>query len=154
MLKFAVESGKPEIERLTGLIQQHLIDVRGDDHDSTVDLDWYVDQNEQNLLMFCTARDDVTGDLVGYSTVFFYHEKHKDRRLEANVDSVFILPDYRKGMNGVRFLRYIEQQAKIRGASCLYQSTTPAINFGSLLDRMGYDLTTLTYCKELESDYG
>lgn len=149
MLRFAVERLVDNMAEVRPLIDQHVIDVRGEDHQTPVDLQWYLKQEIAGNLLALTVRH--AGLMVGYATVFFYNDQYSGR-IESKVDSVYLHESYRKGRNGIEFLRYIERQAKIRGAACLYQSATPSINFGRVLDRLGYDLVTLTYCKDFRGE--
>lgn len=148
-LIFTHETGGDCIEELKPLVEAHLEEVRGHGHGSKVNLEWYVAQEKAMRLVFYSARDQESGEMVGYAAVFYTLDQFRGIRIAANVDAVFLQQKHRKGLTGARFLSYIERHAKELGAHCIYQSTTPGNDFGPVLNYLGYDLATITYAKSL-----
>jgi len=116
-----------------------------------LDINWdiYKVFEENNSLFLITARYENV--LVGFAAyIIYYLHQHKDV-LSAEMDSIFLLPDYRKGLTGYRMIKYgIEQlrnhPQKIRVIGITVSKKRP---FSSLLVRQGFRLMSYKYILEV-----
>lgn len=107
---------------------------------------------EQGEAMGClhivTARAD--GELVGYYYGMLMHHLHyRDAGLMCYSDVYFLKPEFRKGLNGVNFLRFIESSLKERGARKLYISTKAHQDHGRLFEHLGMKCSDRVFTKLL-----
>lgn len=102
---------------------------------------------EQQGCFFCfTARDQ--GVLVGYFGIYVTPSMHS-QLLTATEDTFFLHPDARRGLNAVRFIKYVERQLAKMGVheilfSC--ESENPAHR---LLTFLKYEPVIQQYRKHL-----
>lgn len=92
------------------------------------------------------------GKMVGYCLVVFRRHLHYSS-LCAFEDSYFLSKSERKGLAGYRFLRYVIQVCRSRGAKRLFfmTKTLPGIpNIRPLLERLGFVQTDETLALWLE----
>lgn len=91
-----------------------------------------------NFVLF-TARDD--GKLVGYSAFFIDRHMHYVGLTLATNDVLFLHPDYRTGRNGVKLIRFSEQQLDAQLAEVDHKIVWHAKHsnyFARILEKMGY----------------
>lgn len=95
-----------------------------------------------------TARED--GKLIGYAIYFLKPNIRYQTSLQAVQDVLFVDPDHR-GI-GRRLIKYADDQLKLEGVQVVYHhvKNKPELNFGPLLERMGYELVDLIYAKRLD----
>ena len=93
------------------------------------------DERRGRLLQL-TARHD--GRLVGNFRLYVTDSRHTSR-LIAVEDTIYLLPEYRIGRNGLRFVQYMEACVRLLGVSEVYlddKVANPAA--GKLLQHLGY----------------
>lgn len=95
-----------------------------------------------------TVRDN--GKLVGFSGVYITPSMHTQAMLAVE-DTWYLLPEYRKGWNAIKFYRYIEEQCIGFGAeeSTLTVPDSKERGIHILLLRLGYKTTSMQYSKKL-----
>lgn len=99
-------------------------------------------------LHIVTARAD--GKLVGYYYGMLMHHLHyKFAGLMCYSDVYYLKPEYRKGTNGIRFLRAVMKSLKARGVVKLYISTKAHADNGPLFKYLGMNLSDHVYTKLL-----
>jgi GNAT superfamily N-acetyltransferase len=109
------------------------------------------DQLQANdLLRIYTGRD--YGRLIGYSIFTVHKGVHYSTSLEADEDLLFVLPEHRKGRFGLQLMQYAESQLAAEGVQLLKRRTKVAerLNFGTVLERMGYEPIDVIYGKRLD----
>jgi len=82
-----------------------------------------------------TMRTD-DGQLVGDIGTYLTRGMHDQRKL-AIEDSMFIMPDHRKGWTAIKFVRYVEGELKKQGCEELY-TTTKLGPVSKFMEFMGY----------------
>jgi len=94
--------------------------------------DWarFAGMDASGNLHCVTARDGEK--LAGYFFALVTPSLHYSTILTAYSDGFFLLPEYRKGMNGVKLLTFSEKYLADLGVKKLY-----------LVTRVGHDLTTI-----------
>lgn len=99
-------------------------------------------------LHIVTARQD--GVLVGYYYGMLMHHLHyKSAGLMCYSDVYFLKPEYRKGINGIRFLTAIMESLKSKGVVKLYMSTKAHQDHGEIFEYLGMELSDRVFTKLL-----
>lgn len=100
------------------------------------DYERYEELDAQGVLKFFSAREN--GELVGYFAVVVQKSLHYQDHLFANNDVLFLHPKHRKGLTGMKLIRFAENCLKADGVSLLTINTKTHLPFDALLKRMGY----------------
>ncbi len=104
--------------------------------------------DEQGLLHILTVRS--RGEMVGYYlAIVMPHLHYKDAGLMAFTDMYFLHPDYRKGLNGITFLKEAERTLKERGVVKMYISHKVHLDHTKLFDRLGWKMSDKAFTKLL-----
>lgn len=93
-----------------------------------------------------TARDE--GKLVGYSGVYIVSSMHSGKTI-ASEDTWFLLKEYRRGWNAIKFYRFIENECVSRGAIEASLSLPTDRNIDPVVKRLGYTCRARQYSKSL-----
>ncbi len=97
-----------------------------------------------------TVRDD--GRLVGYVLFFVRGHMHYKMSIQAIQDVLFLLPEYRKGRIGIKFLQWAEEALTAEGVQVIYQHVKTTNKAGELMERLGYELVDKVYAKRLDKE--
>ncbi|EFL84940.1 hypothetical protein HMPREF0326_02269 [Desulfovibrio sp. 3_1_syn3] len=129
------------------LLARHWDEVAAKDITGSLDVDeaLYLSMDKADLLHITTARDE--GVLVGYAAYLIYRNHHYRRKLIADADVFFLLPECRKGLLGLHLLRAAESVMRERGVNVIVQKVKASHDCGALFRRMGYRLTEYLYMK-------
>jgi GNAT superfamily N-acetyltransferase len=110
------------------------------------DIDAYLRMEKQGLVRAFAARRD--GRLIGYAIYFVKHNPHYQASLQASQDILYLDPDHRG--QGLRFVRWCDEQLAAEGVQAVYHHVKASHNFGPALARMGYELVDLIYARRLD----
>ena len=132
------------------LLQKHWSEI-SDNLDIALDVNVvaYKASEANDLLRIYTARDE--GRMVGYVAVFIHKGIHYQQRIQATQDVLYINPEHRGKMLGIRLLKFMESQLKEEKVQIIYQHVKikhPAL--GDLLERIGYTAVEKTYSRRLD----
>jgi|TARA_R110000796_G_C14242824_1_gene397518 GNAT superfamily N-acetyltransferase len=94
-----------------------------------------------------TARKE--GKMIGYCVVIADTSLHHSDHIFAFNDLLYIDPAHRKGMTGMKLIKYAESDLKECGVSYLVINTKVSHPFDPLLERLGFDLIERSYSKYL-----
>jgi len=138
MIEFGVESFDQAVNDIQELIKLHYEEIALNKDVIPLDPDWdkYRALMNNNLACLITARDD--GKLVGYSIFFVTSHPHYKSTIFANNDLIYLHPDYRKGMVGVRLIQYSEQHLRQLGVAKILWHVKFNKDFTRVLHRLGY----------------
>ena len=91
--------------------------------------------------------------LVGYAVYFVRPNPHYASSLQAVQDVLFVAPEFR-GRTGAKLIAFADRQLAAEGVQAVYHHVKARadLNFGPLLERMGYELVDLIYAKRLDRD--
>jgi len=111
--------------------------------------DWssYYSCEEKGSLKIFTARD--SGKLVGYFVVFIGYNPHYKDHLFATNDVIYLHSDFRKGLTGVKLIRFAEKCLKEDGVSVLSINTKVHQPFDIIMKRLKFNLIERVYSKYL-----
>lgn len=107
----------------------------------------YNEYQKCNWLLAMTARDN--GRLVGYAIMYITPSMHTQQR-NATEDAIYLLPEYRKGRNALRFFQFVEDECCKRGARQISATAQPGSPAGRILEHMGFTVINHQYSKHLE----
>lgn len=111
--------------------------------------DWstYLKVEEMGCLRVFTARDDQE-KLIGYAVFMVRPNLHYSDSIQACQDILYVDKE-RRGF-GAKFIAWCDRALQAEGVQAVYHHVKREHNFGSLLERMGYQLVDLIYSKRLD----
>ena len=138
MIKFGVERYHQVSEDIKELIKLHYEEIAVNKDVIPLDPDWdrYKALDDSGLIMTVTARDD--GKIIGYAIFFVTSHLHYKSTIYANNDLLYLHPDYRKGMTGIRLITLSEGFLKQRGVAKIMWHIKFNKDFSRLLHHLGY----------------
>jgi hypothetical protein len=145
-LDFSVEPYSSVIDEMRLWYAAHWVEV-GDGVGLAVNYERYVELESAGMLHVAVAR--CVGELVGYHIFVLRRPQHYMHTLMAFSDATYLRPAYRKGFNGVRFLRYAADSTALAGAKRVHVSSTARLPFGKVLEWLGFREMERIYCKDL-----
>lgn len=124
MIQYARERFSDTIAEIRELLPRHYAEVklRPDVVKLNLDEASYHHLEEQNSLVLVTGR--YHGRLIGYHISFLKFDHHSSHSLIAATDGYYLLPEYRRGWNGIRLFRAAERILKELGVVKVYTGAT------------------------------
>ena len=110
------------------------------------DRERYFEYNDIGYHHQYTVRDG--GRLVGHGGMYVSQSMHTQLPV-AFEDTWFLLPEYRKGWNAIKFYKFIEADMKSMGVVEINVSAKLANDAGKLIEALGYTHTEKLYSKQL-----
>ena len=103
-----------------------------------LDPDWarYTEMEHAGAFHIFTARDDE--QLIGYSAFFLNHHIHYRHTVVAQNDVLYLHPDHRNGMTGIRLIKNSEREMKALGADKVVWHCKYSNDLQQILQRLGY----------------
>ena len=132
------------------LIHKHWEEIALNKDKIKLNPDWemYSLLESNGALKIFTARSD--DKLVGYFVVLVGTNIHYKDHLFASNDVIYLDPEYRKGMTGIKLIKAAEKWLKDDGVSVLVINTKVHRPFDSVLERLGFNLIERVYSKRLK----
>lgn len=151
MMQFGTESFSAILPELKPLFAQHWAEIGPKRDVAPFDMDYarYARMEEIGVLATFTARDD--GALVGYSVYFVSTHINYQRDVYAFLNGMWLSPKYRKGWNGVWFVRFVENELRGSGVSVMHSTARdghPALS--AVLEYLGHAHVERGYVKLLK----
>jgi hypothetical protein len=109
-------------------------------------LDRYKQYEDFGMYIQFVARDK--GKLAGYLGAYLTRSMHSQKLIAAE-DILYMKPEYRNGINSKRFVEYIENALKEKGAISITCTVKPESQAARLLNHMNYELVMYQYEKRL-----
>jgi hypothetical protein len=110
------------------------------------DYDKYQELEKLGMMHFLTARNEVN-ELVGYNIFTIFNHIHYKSTPMAQIDIMFMEQSYRKGRNGIRFLKFFESESKKLGVKKLIGGTKEHFDIGKLFEYLDWTPTDRMYSK-------
>ncbi len=95
----------------------------------------YLRLEAANKLFVFTIRDG--SKLIGYSKWIVSNPLHYKNSLTVSSTTIYVLPEYRKGLLGYKFIKWSIDQIKKRQIKRILIGIKPHHDFGKLLERLG-----------------
>jgi len=102
------------------------------------DYDYMVNAENHGRFILFTVR--VNGAMVGNCMMYLSRSTHTQKWV-AEEDTIYILPEYRKGRLGVRLIRYVEYVLANMGVTEIRVTVKTVNDVGRLLQHLGYNHT-------------
>jgi GNAT superfamily N-acetyltransferase len=150
-LTFQVERFSDVIEDAQPLLVRHHAEIANYRACIPLSPDYakYAVMEAAGKLLVVTARND--GIMVGYADFIMDSALHYSTVLWPENDILWVAPEYRGRMAGVRLIGLAEKTLKARGAVMLhFRSKTSHPALGRLLVRLGYRPVETVYAKMLQ----
>ena len=109
--------------------------------------DQYLKLDELDIIHLVIARKE--GEMIGYYACFIQPHLHYASELFSANDTMFILPEYRKGFTGIKLIKEAEKQMRERGVSVMSIHFKTYAPFDKILERLGWDYSERLYTKYL-----
>lgn len=139
MLDFRTETLFDVIDEVRPLLEAHYEALTLNKDRVKLDPMWerYAALEAAGAFVVFTARDEA-GKLVGYSAFFIQHHLHYAALKTAINDVLWLAPEQRRGVAGIRLIRYCEQQLMALGVDKLTWHIKFSLDWRPILNRMGY----------------
>tara|TARA_R110002072_G_scaffold130943_1_gene270267 strand:+ start:1149 stop:1616 length:468 start_codon:yes stop_codon:yes gene_type:complete len=136
-------------EDIIPLIESHWEEIAVNKDHIKLNPDWdaYEKLEESGMLTIFTAR--CSDKLIGYFVVILTKSIHYKDHLFASNDIIYLSPNYRKGMTGIRLIKFAEKYLRKDGASVMIINTKVKNPFDPILERLGFNLSERVYTKYL-----
>ena len=147
-MKYQVEKWSDCVSEMKPLWPLHWEEVANDKDKIKLNL-WneaYEMMSKTGELHVVTARTG-KGNLVGYHYSIVRPHLHYKDSLTAYTDVYFLLPEYRKGMNGVNLFKFVEKSLKERNVQKMYTASKVKLDKSILFERLGWTLAEKVYTK-------
>jgi len=87
--------------------------------------------------------------LIGYSAIIITNNWHYSDLIQAYSDVLYVHPDYRNKVWGVKLIKATQKMAKDKGAGIIFFHGKPNTVFESIMPRLGYSTQDIVFGKEL-----
>jgi GNAT superfamily N-acetyltransferase len=151
VIKFQRERIQGLWDELAPLLEQHWREVAFyQDIPLAPDTEVYGMAEDAGRLRCFTARED--GKLIGYSFYFVQQHPHYVGSKVAQQDVIFVDPAKRRGTLGARLIAWCDEQLRAEHVQVVthHVKVAPHLDFGRLLERMGYEPTDTLWSKRLD----
>lgn len=145
-MHYAHESYTNIKDEIKPLLEQHYKEIALDQDVIKLNPDWdaYAKYDSIHALRCYTARND-DGDLVGYFVLMVSTSLHYKDHLFANNDVIFLRKDARKGMTGVKLIKYAVKCLQREGITRININTKTHQPFDIIVERLGFELIERVY---------
>lgn len=147
---FQVERWENALPEMESMFEAHYRELALDQDRVALapNVEMYKDADRRGLMHLATVRDD--GKLVGYFiSAVLPHLHYKDAGPMSQADAYFVLPEYRRGGCGAKFLMFVEESLKNRGVTKMYVSTKIHSDHSLLFEKLGFRATDTVFTKML-----
>ena len=125
------------IEEIKPLHDAHWQETEGYRHGLQLNMDYPYLINAERSGRFILFTVRCEGKLVGNCMMYLARSTHTQKWV-AEEDTIFILPEYRKGRLGVRLIRYVEDVLRNMGITEVRITVKTVNTVAKLMMRMGY----------------
>tara|TARA_Y100000385_G_scaffold275582_1_gene320124 strand:+ start:472 stop:924 length:453 start_codon:yes stop_codon:yes gene_type:complete len=145
-MHYAHESYTNIKDEIKPLLEQHYKEIALDQDVIKLNPDWdaYAKYDSIHALRCYTARND-DGDLIGYFVLMVSTSLHYKDHLFANNDVIFLRKDARKGMTGVKLIKYAVKCLQREGITRININTKTHQPFDVIVERLGFELIERVY---------
>ena len=148
-MDFALENIANVRREIEPLLEQHYKEIALNKDIIKLNPDWraYAQLDAINGLRIYTARKD--GKLMGYFVVIVSRSLHYKDHLFANNDVIFLTKTARKGLTGMKLVKYAIESLKAEGVTKLHVNTKMHQPFDPLMERLGFEEIETVFSKVL-----
>jgi len=138
-MDFALESLAKVRREIEPLLEEHWKEIALNKDKIKLNPDWraYADLDSIHALRIYTARKD--GKLMGYFVVIVSKSLHYRDHLFANNDIIFLTKPARKGLTGVKLIKFALDSLEAEGVTKVHINTKAHQPFDAILERLGFE---------------
>ena len=149
-ISYNVEKLGNVLQELLPFVPLHWGELGLTKEDVPVDMDWdrYLELEKDNKLHLVTVRHN--GHVIGYQFTFVGGHFHYKSTIHGMVDLYYILPQFRKGMVGVKMFNFAEEELKKIGVKKIItgcKAVIPGLDHTKLFEHMGYTKSDYQFIK-------
>lgn len=148
-MDFAIENLAKVRREIEPLLMEHWNEIALNKDIIKLNPDWreYARLDELNALRIYTARKD--GELMGYFVIMVSRSLHYKDHLFANNDIVFLTKPARKGLTGLKLVKFAIESLKAEGVTKLHINTKTHQPFDPIMERLGFEEIETVFSKIL-----
>lgn len=148
-MDFAIENLAKVRREIEPLLMEHWNEIALNKDIIKLNPDWreYARLDELNALRIYTARKD--GELMGYFVIMVSRSLHYKDHLFANNDIVFLTKPARKGLTGLKLVKFAIESLKAEGVTKLHINTKTHQPFDPIMERLGFEEIETVFSKVL-----
>ena len=148
-MNFAIENLAKVRREIEPLLMEHWNEIALNKDIIKLNPDWreYARLDELNALRIYTARKD--GELMGYFVIMVSRSLHYKDHLFANNDIVFLTKPARKGLTGLKLVKFAMESLKAEGVTKLHINTKTHQPFDPIMERLGFEEIETVFSKVL-----
>lgn len=147
-VSFQREQYAHAVDEIRPLAARHSAEVQSHGHALRLNDAMYHALEKAGALWLFTARS--AQGLIGYSAYIVSPSMHYEQVLQATNDSVYVAPSYRSTGTGTGLINHAEHELEAGGVGIIYQTVKAAHDWSKVLQRRGYTLDEVVFCKHLE----
>jgi len=149
MVKYELDSFIRIRREIEPLLKQHWDEIALNKDTIKLNPHWkkYAMLDQNNMLRVYTARKDE--ELIGYFVVILESSLHYMDHTFAHNDVIFLTKKYRKGLTGVKLIKYAEECLAEEGVKQLFVNTKLHQPFDVILERLEFKEVEKVYSKVL-----
>lgn len=136
-------------EEVLPLLEEHREEISIHGARLRPDIILYVKMYLAGRFKFYSARDEETGIVVGYAAYWVNPHIHYMDYLTAQQDILFVSKEKRKGLLGVKLIKFSENQLEELGVNLILQHSKFHYDLSPLLKRLGYSECDKIFSKEI-----
>ena len=144
-MEYAIENLAKVRHEIEPLLEQHWQEIALNKDIIKMNPDWeaYARLDAVNSLRIYTARKD--DQLMGYFVVLVSKSLHYRDHLFANNDVIFLSKSARKGLTGVKLIKYAIESLAAEGITKLHINTKAHQPFDAILERLKFEAIERVY---------
>lgn len=147
-LSFALEPLEKCWSEVMFLAKQHWHETEEYRHGEKFNPNYLLYRQYESAGLFFLATARANGAMVGYAGMYVTPSMHTQRMI-ATEDTWFLLPEYRKGWNAVRFYKFVENECLRRRAIGCGMTVKNTNGASKVLEFLGYKEVSRQYYKHL-----
>jgi len=138
-MDFALENLAKVRREIEPLLEEHWKEIALNKEIIKLNPDWraYAELDSINALRIYTARKE--GKLMGYFVILVSRSLHYKDHLFANNDIVFLRKSARRGLTGLKLVKFAVESLQAEGVTKLHVNTKTHQPFDPIMERLGFE---------------
>ena len=148
-MDFALENLAKVRREIEPLLEEHWKEIALNKEIIKLNPDWraYAELDSINALRIYTARKE--GKLMGYFVILVSRSLHYKDHLFANNDIVFLTKSARRGLTGLKLVKFAVESLQAEGVTKLHVNTKTHQPFDPIMERLGFEEIETVFSKLL-----
>ena len=148
-MDFALENLAKIRREIEPLLEEHWKEIALNKEIIKLNPDWraYAELDRINALRIYTARKE--GKLMGYFVILVSRSLHYKDHLFANNDIVFLRKSARRGLTGLKLVKFAVESLQAEGVTKLHVNTKTHQPFDPIMERLGFEEIETVFSKVL-----